>query len=68
MLTSTLVRGVVELEGSLVGDPSLVQYPTLELRQANSCTLVENSIAIAALYRTLIHSSLPRNRSCNADL
>ena len=32
--------------------PSL-NNPTLELRAPDSCTLVEDSIAIAALYRTL---------------
>src|ERR1700730_12699307 len=32
--------------------PSL-QHPTLELRAPDSCTLVEDSVAIAALYRSL---------------
>jgi carboxylate-amine ligase len=32
--------------------PSL-QHPTLELRAPDCCTLVEDSLAIAALYRTL---------------
>jgi len=46
--------------------PSLVN-PTLELRAPDSCTLVEDTIAIAALYRTVArHLSL--NRSCNAGL
>ena len=31
-----------------------VRYPTLELRIADSCTLVEHTIAIAALYRCLV--------------
>src|ERR1700732_1558412 len=44
--------------------PSFVN-PTLELRAPDSCTLVEDTIAIAALYRTIArHLSL--NRSCNA--
>ena len=42
-------------------------HPTLELRAPDSCTLVEDFIAIAALYRTLIRH-LFHNRSCNADL
>ena len=46
--------------------PSL-NNPTLELRAPNSCTLVEDSIAIAALYRTLAHH-LYVNRWRNADL
>src|SRR5262249_26781709 len=33
--------------------PSL-RHPTLELRAPDCCTLVEDSIAIAALYRTLV--------------
>ena len=31
-----------------------VRYPTLELRVADSCTLVEHTLAIAALYRCLV--------------
>jgi carboxylate-amine ligase len=46
--------------------PSL-NNPTLELRAPDSCTLVEDSIAIAALYRTLAHH-LYFNRWRNADL
>jgi len=46
--------------------PSLAN-PTLELRAPDSCTLVEDSIAIAALYRTLVRH-LWVNRSCNRDL
>jgi carboxylate-amine ligase len=46
--------------------PSLAN-PTLELRAPDSCTLVEDSIAIAALYRTLIRH-LYRNRWRNCDL
>jgi carboxylate-amine ligase len=41
--------------------------PTLELRAPDSCTLLEDAIAIAALYRTLARH-LDRDRGCNADL
>jgi glutamate---cysteine ligase / carboxylate-amine ligase len=46
--------------------PSL-KHPTLELRAPDSCTLVEDSIAIAALYRVLARH-LYLNRWRNADL
>jgi carboxylate-amine ligase len=46
--------------------PSLLN-PTLELRAPDSCTLVEDSIAIAALYRTLVRH-LYVNRWRNSDL
>jgi carboxylate-amine ligase len=46
--------------------PSL-KHPTLELRAPDSCTLVEDSIAIAALYRTLARR-LTRNPWHNWDL
>jgi len=46
--------------------PSL-QHPTLELRAPDSCTLVDDSIAIAALYRSLAHR-LVRNPLLNADM
>lgn len=46
--------------------PSL-ENPTLELRAPDSCTLVEDSIAIAALYRTLTRY-LYVNRWRNSDL
>jgi carboxylate-amine ligase len=46
--------------------PSL-NHPTLELRAPDSCTLVEDSIAIAALYRTLARH-LYVNRWRNVDL
>jgi carboxylate-amine ligase len=47
--------------------PSLAN-PTLELRAPDSCTLVEDSIAIAALYRTLArHLFLNRWRNCDLD-
>ena len=46
--------------------PSL-NNPTLELRAPDSCTLLEDSIAIAALYRTLARH-LFINRWRNADI
>src|SRR6187431_2060881 len=46
--------------------PSL-NHPTLELRAPDSCTLVEDSIAIAALYRALARR-LTRNPWQNWDL
>ena len=46
--------------------PSLLN-PTLELRAPDSCTLVEDSIAIAALYRTLVRH-LYLNPWRNSDL
>jgi glutamate---cysteine ligase / carboxylate-amine ligase len=46
--------------------PSL-NNPTLELRAPDSCTLVEDSLAIAALYRTIARH-LCVNRWRNADL
>jgi carboxylate-amine ligase len=46
--------------------PSL-NNPTLELRAPDSCTLVEDSIAIAGLYRTVAHH-LYFNRWRNSEL
>jgi carboxylate-amine ligase len=46
--------------------PSL-QHPTLELRAPDCCTFVDDSIAIAALYRALAHR-LVRNPLLNADM
>src|SRR5438045_5648683 len=46
--------------------PSM-KHPTLELRAPDSCTLVEDSVAIAALYRTLARR-LTRNPWQNWDL
>jgi glutamate---cysteine ligase / carboxylate-amine ligase len=47
--------------------PSLAN-PTLELRAPDSCTLVDDAIAIAALYRTLArHLYLNRERNCDLD-
>ncbi|RFB78842.1 carboxylate-amine ligase [Methylovirgula sp. 4M-Z18] len=43
------------------------KYPTLELRIADSCTRVDDAIAIAALYRALIRK-LDREPQINADL
>ena len=44
--------------------PSL-RYPTLELRIADSCTNVDDALAIAALYRCLVRA-LDRDRALNA--
>src|ERR1051325_2933216 len=46
--------------------PSL-QHPTLELRAPDSCTFVDDSIAIAALYRALTRR-LCRNPWLNAEM
>jgi carboxylate-amine ligase len=46
--------------------PSL-QHPTLELRAPDCCTFVDDSIAIAALYRSLARR-LCRNPWLNADI
>jgi carboxylate-amine ligase len=46
--------------------PSL-NHPTLELRAPDTCTLVDDSIAIAALYRSLARH-LCLNPACNADI
>jgi carboxylate-amine ligase len=47
--------------------PSL-HNPTLELRAPDSCTLVEDAIAIAALYRTLTrHLFIDRRRNSDLD-
>ncbi|MDO8877587.1 MAG: carboxylate-amine ligase [Pseudolabrys sp.] len=44
--------------------PSL-KHPTIELRVADTCTRVEDALAIAALFRCLVRS-LDRNRGINA--
>jgi carboxylate-amine ligase len=44
--------------------PSL-RYPTLELRVADSCTKLEDALAIAALFRCLVRA-LDRDRALNA--
>jgi glutamate---cysteine ligase / carboxylate-amine ligase len=46
--------------------PSLA-HPTLELRAPDSCTRVEDSVAIAAMFRVLARR-LFRDRNLNADL
>lgn len=43
------------------------KHPTLELRAPDSCTRVEDSIAIAALYRALVRH-LVRDRKLNAGI
>jgi carboxylate-amine ligase len=66
---AALVRAGVIADSSYIWwsiRPSLVN-PTLELRAPDACTLVEDSIAIAALYRTLARH-LCLNRWRNADL
>lgn len=66
---TALVRAGVIADSSYIWwaiRPSL-NNPTLELRAPDSCTLVEDSIAIAALYRTLAHH-LYVNRWRHADL
>jgi carboxylate-amine ligase len=40
------------------------KYPTLELRAPDCCTRLDDAIAIAALYRVLVHH-LYRNADCN---
>src|SRR5207237_10725787 len=66
---SALVRAGIIQDSSFIWwaiRPSLVN-PTLELRAPDSCTLVEDSIAIAALYRVLARR-LYRDPALNADL
>src|SRR6187200_1039273 len=66
---AALVRAGVMEDSSYIWwamRPSL-NNPTLELRAPDSCTLVEDSLAIAALYRTLARH-LHVNRSRNKDL
>ena len=66
---AALVRADVIRDSSYVWwaiRPSLAN-PTLELRAPDSCTLVEDGVAIAALYRTLARH-LYVNRWRNADL
>jgi carboxylate-amine ligase len=65
-----LVRAGVIEDSSFVWwamRPSL-NNPTLELRAPDSCTLLEDSIAIAALYRTLAcHLYVNPTRNCELD-
>jgi glutamate---cysteine ligase / carboxylate-amine ligase len=42
-----------------------VRYPTIELRAADSCTRIDDAVAIAALFRCLVRA-LDRNRGINA--
>jgi carboxylate-amine ligase len=44
--------------------PSL-NYPTIELRVADSCTRLDDTVAVAALFRCLVRA-LSRNREINA--
>jgi carboxylate-amine ligase len=66
---AALVRAGVMDDASYVWwaiRPSL-EHPTLELRAPDCCTLVEDSIAIAALYRVLARH-LTRNPLLNHDI
>ena len=66
---AALVRAGVIEDSSYVWwamRPSL-GHPTLELRAPDCCTLVDDAVAIAALYRALARW-LVRNPSINADL
>jgi carboxylate-amine ligase len=44
-----------------------VKYPTVELRIADSCTRLDDAVAIAALFRCLVRM-LTRDRACNAGV
>lgn len=67
---ATLVRAGVIQDSSYIWwaiRPSL-DNPTLELRAPDCCTLVDDAIAIAALYRTLArHLCVNRERNCGLD-
>jgi carboxylate-amine ligase len=67
---AALVRAGVIADSSFVWwalRPSL-RHPTLELRAPDCCTLVEDSIAIAALYRTIArHLFVDRARNADID-
>ena len=66
---AALVRAGVMEDASFVWwaiRPSL-EHPTLELRAPDCCTLVEDTIAIAALYRVLARH-LTRNPLLNQDI
>src|SRR5579859_998747 len=62
------------IEAGAIPDPSHLwwavrpshKYPTLELRAPDSCTRLDDAVAIAALYRALIRH-LYRDPDCNAD-
>jgi carboxylate-amine ligase len=38
----------------VVGRAASVKYPTLELRVADSCTSLDHTLAVAALWRCLV--------------
>jgi carboxylate-amine ligase len=66
---AALVRAGVMADASYIWwtlRPSL-KHPTLELRAPDSCTRLEDAIAIAALYRTVVRY-LCRNPNHNAGL
>jgi glutamate---cysteine ligase / carboxylate-amine ligase len=66
---SALVRSGAMEDSSYVWwaiRPSL-KHPTLELRAPDCCTLLEDALAIAALYRALSRH-LYQNPKCNADM
>jgi glutamate---cysteine ligase / carboxylate-amine ligase len=66
---AALVKAGVMADASFIWwamRPSL-DHPTLELRAPDSCTLVEDSIAVAALFRVLARR-LYRDPALNADL
>jgi carboxylate-amine ligase len=66
---AALVKAGVMADSSFIWwamRPSL-NNPTLELRAPDSCTLVEDSIAVAALFRVLARR-LYRDPALNADL
>jgi carboxylate-amine ligase len=65
---SALVRAGIMPDASYIWwalRPSL-QHPTLELRIADSCTRLQDAVAIAALFRCLVRA-LDRDTSRNAD-
>src|SRR5580704_2073599 len=68
---AALVRAGVIADSSFVWwalRPSL-HHPTLELRAPDCCTLVEDSIAIAALYRTIArHLFVDPSRNADIDV
>src|SRR5882672_1841163 len=67
---AALVRAEVIEDSSYIWwaiRPSL-KHPTLELRAPDCCTLVEDAIALAALYRTVArHLCLNRWRNCDLN-
>lgn len=59
---ATMVRGGAIADASFLWwtlRPS-IHYPTLELRVADSCTRLEDTLAIAALYRCLVRLAVRR--------